>query len=144
AGARGLQVVHKLLMGSPPPGTPHRGFESNVATFVLRPRITLPVVKTALPDPQGGPPLPALQVNVDVPVGKDQRVSLLLNRVPGPPPEAYGFLAPPRPADSSSITIAIPGVAAGQYFIRIQIDGADSPLDLDPASANFGPTVTLP
>ena len=144
AGARGLQVVQKLLMGSPPPGTLHRGFESNVATFVLRPRITLPVIKTTVPDPQGGAPLPALQVNVDVPVGKDQRVALLLNSVPGPTPAAYGFLAAPRTVDSSSITIAIPGVAPGQYLIRIQIDGAESPLDLDPASVNFGPTVTLP
>ena len=73
AGAHGLQVVHKLLLGSPPPGTPHRGFESNVATFVLRPRMTPPIGKTTVPDPQGGAPLPALHVDVDVPVGKDQR-----------------------------------------------------------------------
>jgi Pvc16 N-terminal domain len=144
AGARGLQVMQKLLMGSPAPGIPHRGFESNVATFVLRPRITLPIVKTTLPDPQGGAPLPALQLNVDVPVGKDQRVALLLNSVPGPSPTAYSFLALPRAADSNSITIAAPGVAAGQYLIRIQIDGAESPLDLDPTSVNFGPAVTLP
>ena len=144
AGARGLQVVQKILMGSPPPGTPHRGFESNVATFVLRPRITLPIGKTTLPDPQGGTPLPTLQFTVNVPVGKDQRVALLLNSVPGPSPAAFSFLAPPRAADSNSITIATPGVAAGQYFVRSQIDGAESPLDLDPASVNFGPTVTLP
>lgn len=144
AGARGLQVLQKILMGVPAPGTPHRGFESNVATFVLRPRITLPIVKTTLPDPLGGAPLPALQVNVDVPVGKDQRVALLLNSVPGPSAAAFSFLSPPRLADSNSITIAIPGVTAGQYFIRLQIDGAESPLDLDPASVNFGPTVNSP
>ena len=78
AGAHGLQVIQKLLMGIPP-GTPHRGFESNVATFVLRPRIVLPIVKTTAPDPGGGPALPALQVTVDVTVGKSQRVALLLN-----------------------------------------------------------------
>ena len=143
-GAHGLQVVHKLLLGSPPPGTPHRGFESNVATFVLRPRITLPIGQTTMPDPQGGAPLPALQVDVDVSVGKDQRVALLLNSVPGGTSAAYSFVALPRPADGNSVTVATPGVAAGEYFIRVQIDGAESPLDLDPASSNFGPKVTLP
>jgi Pvc16 N-terminal domain len=142
AGARGLQVIQKLLLGSPAPGTPHRGFESNVATFVLRPRITLPVVKTTLPDPQGGAPLPALQVTVDLTVGKNQRAVLLLNSTTT---SASGnFLTPPRAADGTSLTIAIPGVPAGQYFLRLQIDGAESPVVLDPASVDFGPTVTLP
>ena len=45
-GVHALQVMQRILMGSPPPGTPHRGFESNVATFVLRPRINAPVVVT--------------------------------------------------------------------------------------------------
>jgi hypothetical protein len=40
----------------------------NVATFVLRPRIVLPIVKTNLPDPGGGPVTAA--VAVDVTVGK--------------------------------------------------------------------------
>ena len=143
AGAHGLQVIQKLLMGIPP-GTPHRGFESNVATFVLRPRIVLPIVKTTVPDPGGGPALPALQVTVDVTVGKSQRVALLLNSTSGVNPDAHSFLSPPRTADATSVTVAIPGVAAGTYLIRLQIDGADSPLDLDPLSVNFGPTVSLP
>ena len=111
---------------------------------MLRPRITLPIGKTTVPDPQGGAPLPALQVNVDLPVGKDQRVALLLNSVPGGTSSAYSFVALPRHADANSVTVATPEVAAGEYFLRLQIDGAESPLDLDPASINFGPRVTLP
>jgi hypothetical protein len=144
AGARGLQVIHKLLLGSPPPGTPHRGFESNVATFILRPQINLPIVKTTAPDPQGGPPLPALQLNVDLTVGKDQRVVLLLNSTAAANAVSHSFLLPPRLADTNVVTIAIPGAGAGQYFVRLQVDGAESPLDLDPTSVTFGPTVTLP
>lgn len=144
AGAHGLQVIHKLLLGSPPPGTPHRGFESNVATFILRPQIALPIVKTTVPDPQGGAPLPALQLNVDLTIGKTQRAALLLNSTAAINSAAHSFLAPPRSADATSITVAIPGVGAGQYFVRLQIDGAESPLDLDPASPGFGPTVNLP
>jgi hypothetical protein len=141
AGAHGLQIVQKMMLGTPP--APHRGVESNVATFVLRPRITLPLVKTTVPDPQGGPALPALQTAVDVTVGKDQRVVLLLNSSAAGG-AAHSFLAPPRTADATSATIAIPGATAGQYFVRLQIDGAESPLVLDPTSPNFGPTVTLP
>ena len=141
AGPHALQVCHKLLLGTPP--APHRGFESNVATFVLRPRVNLPIVKTTVPDPQGGPTLPALQVSVDLTVGRAQRVVLLLNPI-APGVAAYSFLAPPRSSDGSSITVAHPGVTAGQYYVRLQIDGAESPLDLDSASPTFGPTITLP
>ena len=144
AGARALQIIHKLLLGSPPPGTPHRGFESNVATFVLRPQINLPIVKTTAPDPHGGPPLPALQLTVDLTIGKEQRVVLLLNSTAAGSALSYSFLLPPRLADTNVVTVPIPGAAAGEYFVRLQIDGAESALDLDPASANFGPTVTLP
>jgi hypothetical protein len=31
-----------------------------------------------------------------------------------------------------------------KYFIRVMIDGAESPLDLDPTSSTFGPVVTIP
>ena len=144
AGARSLQVVHKLLLGTPAPGTPHRGIESNVATFILRPQINLPIVKTTAPDPQGGPPSPALQLTVDLTIGKEQRVALLLNATAPGSALSYSFLLPPRLADANVVTIPIPGAAAGQFFVRLQIDGAESALDLDPLSANFGPTVTLP
>jgi hypothetical protein len=97
-----------------------------------------------LPDPQGGAPSPALQLNVDLTVGKDQRVVLLLNSTAAVNAVSHGFLLPPRLADTNVVTIAISGAGAGQYFVRLQIDGAESPVDLDPASVTFGPTVTLP
>ena len=143
-GVHALQVMHPILMGSPSPGTPHRGFESNVATFVLRPQINAPVAVTTVPNPQGGAPLPALQVSTDLTIGRNQRVVLLLNTTAAVNAAAFSFLAPARGADGSSVTVAIPDVPAGQYFVRLQVDGAESLLDLDPASVNFGPTVPLP
>src|SRR5215212_6841842 len=41
AGLQGVQVVQYVQMGTPP--TPHRGFESNVAAFILRPTIAATV-----------------------------------------------------------------------------------------------------
>ena len=143
-GVQALQVTQPILMGLPPPGTPHRGFESNVATFVLRPQINAPVVLTMVPDPQGGAPLPALQVGTDLIIGRNQRLVLLLNSTTAVNGAAFGFLAPPRSSDSSSLAIAIANVPAGQYFVRLQVDGAESVIDLDTTSPSFGPTVTLP
>ena len=133
AGAHGLQLLHKLLLG-PEPKSLHRGFESNVATFVLTPRIT------GLAAVAG----PALNVNVDVIVGKDQRVSLLLDGTAAANPPSASLLARARPGDTSSVVFDVDDVAAGQYFARVQIDGAASPLDLVQGSPTFGPTVTLP
>src|SRR5262245_51836414 len=62
AGVHGVQVVHRLLMGAPP--APHRGVESNISPFVLRPRIIEPVTVTS---PQGtGDQLRSANVNLTV------------------------------------------------------------------------------
>jgi hypothetical protein len=128
-----VQVVHQVLMGNPP--APHRGVESNVAAFVLRPTVVPPVGFA------GG------QVNLQLNpvVGKNQRVVLLLNERTAAAPVAYTFTAPPRPADATSIQVSVSGVKTGvEYFVRVQVDGAESPLNLDPASGPIGPTVTIP
>ena len=123
-------------------GTPHRGFESNVARFVLRPRINLPIGKTDA-DPEGFAARLDVAVENGLSIGKSQRVVLSLNGVDGNS-AAFSFPALPRDDDTNAVTVPIPGVAPGDYFVRLLIDGAESPLDLDPASAHFGPTVTLP
>jgi len=141
AGVQGAQVVHKMLMGTPP--VPHRGVESNVAAFVLHPTIT--AINVSNLQGSGSAPRSAdLTVQVNPTIGKAQRVILLLNEVSSVAPAAYTFVAPPRTADTNSITIPISGVKAAEYFVRLQIDGAESLLDLDPASPTFGPTVTIP
>lgn len=131
AGVQGVQVVHKMLMGTPE--TEHRGVESNVEAFVLHPTITsVSAINTQV------------TVQVSPIVGERQRVVLLLNENTTAAPAAYTFVDEPRPAGTSSIEIAISGVKPAEYFVRLQIDGAESPLDLDPVSPTFGPTVTIP
>ncbi len=135
AGVAGLQVVHCLLMGSPP--LPHRGVESNVASFVVRPTITSQSAA-------------ANQVTVGVSpmVRAGQRVALLMNEwaaIPPPTTQAYRFDAKPPTSDTNTLQFAISGVKGGgtTYILRVQVDGAESPVDLDPGSINFGPTVTI-
>jgi hypothetical protein len=138
AGVQGAQVIQPMLMGKPP--VPHVGIESNVAAFVLRPTITAATV----------PDSTHVTVQTDLVIGKDQRVLLMLNRVAGGAPAAFSFVAGSRTADANSITVAIVGVAAGDYLVRVQIDGAESLLQVDtnPTSPTFnqfiGPKVTIP
>ncbi|MGH7525497.1 MAG: DUF4255 domain-containing protein [Gemmatimonadales bacterium] len=132
AGAQGVTVVHPVMMGVPP--VEHGGFESNVAAFVLRPRITA----VTAPDSSH------VNTTLTPPVGTGQRAVLLVNTTPGVPAAAYVFPRPPAPADAATIGFDISGVPAGTYFVRVQVDGGESPVVLDPADPNFGPTVAIP
>lgn len=135
AGVQGLQVIQQLQMGTPP--EPHAGFESNVFPFVLHP-VVVPQTATAS------------QISVDVTptVQSGQRVKLLLNEATTPPPPepaAYTFSLPPLTGSTSNLTFDITNIKGGgtTYFIRVSVDGAESPLDFDPSSPTFGPWVTI-
>jgi hypothetical protein len=147
AGVQGVQVTQPMLMGTPP--TPHRGVESNVAAIVLRPTITGVNVANV----QGGGTEPRsadIAVQVAPTIGRSQRVLVLLNEVAGATPAAYSFVAPSPAVDTNSSTIPISGVRAAEYFVRMQVDGAESVLtvDTDPNSPTFNqfiaPRVTIP
>jgi hypothetical protein len=140
AGAQGVQVAHQVSIGTPP--TPHRGVESNVAAVVLRP--TLRSITVSNVAGTGSEPRSAdVTVEVAPIVGAAQRVVLSLNDVSGPAPAAYSFAAGARTSDTDTITIPISGVGAAAYVARLQVDGADSPVDLDTNSPTFGPMVTI-
>jgi hypothetical protein len=144
AGVQGAQVVHLLDIGTPP--APHRGLESTVAPFVLRPTLT----STTVTDVSGGgsePRSATVTVVADPPIGRDQRVVLLLDASSGD--EAYSFPAPSRKLPADPVEIKLQRVAAGDYLVRIQVDGAESLLALEttpgPDLGKFiGPTVTIP
>lgn len=122
AGIRSLQVVHEMMMGTPP--EVHRGSESNVEAFALRPRIEIKEGSTS--------------IKVDPEVGKDQRVVVFLNEINRPddkkPPACYTLVLASRTADSSEISLPLNGVKAGDYLVRIQVDGAQSILTVKNAS----------
>jgi hypothetical protein len=144
AGIQGAQVVHLLDIGTPP--TLHRGFESNVAPFVLRPTITSTNV-TNVTGTGTAPRSATVTVVADPPIGKDQRVVLLRDTASGD--EAYSFQAPSRQLAADPVAIHVEGIAAGTYLVRIQVDGAESVLEVQTAPGpNQGrfvsPTLTIP
>ena len=128
AGVNTVQVVQPLIFGTP--ADPHSGFESNVAPFMLAPQITTP------------PPLTVkagttLTLGVNPPVGRAQRATLVVG--------ARSILVPARPAagppTSATLDFPIPAdFPIGDFPIRLQIDGAQSPLEIDqnPNSPTFG------
>jgi Pvc16 N-terminal domain len=136
AGIQGVQVVHRMEMGTP--AMPHRGEESNVAPFILR-----PVVRRVNDDPnedefqvQVLPPVDVgdprrVQVRVAPDVGPRQRAELLLNAVGDPAGPAFLFPAPEREEDTDTLVFDAPGLAAGRYLVRVRIDGAESLLEAD-------------
>jgi Pvc16 N-terminal domain len=135
AGVQGLQVIQKKNMGTPPAA--HRGFESNVAPFVLRPTIG---VTSAVASVSGGTDV---VLNLTPNIGIGQRAVLLLDNLPGDPVRSFMSQPVVSAADSSQIIINIHGVPAGKYLVRVQIDGAESLLTTT-ANVFSGPTVTMP
>jgi hypothetical protein len=149
AGLHSVRVSQKVPMGlgSPPPA--HRGVESPLVPFVLCPTITPPV--TAAIQPGGGPNNPrrgTITVTLTPPVGKSQRVMLLLNELqPTPPPpntlpgKAYRFAYPPNqpnvPDPTPTVAVPIAGVLPATYLVRVQVEGAESPLSADKTTGRY-------
>ncbi len=117
-GLHAVQVVHPVDFKTGFPSEPHRGIESNVAAFLLTPRITTP-------SPVNVAPNSVLSLGINPAVGPRQRANLLVGastiplaaRAPNDPPAA-------------NLNFPIPALAAGDYLLRVQIDGAESPLEL--------------
>jgi Pvc16 N-terminal domain len=157
AGTQTVQVIQQVLLGSPL--TTHRGVESNVTTFVLRPviqTVSASGVQGAGSTPRSG----SLDLKLDPPVGPDQRVSVMLNQLlplTSPPPDtalAYSFVLPPRinlasppaspPPPTPTISAPFFGVAPGKYLVRLQVDGAESVLATDANGLYSAPQVNIP
>lgn len=143
AGVLGLQVVHPRMMGTP--AVEHVGVESNVKPLVLHPTVAVEAVSAL-----------AMTLHFSPAVGKKQRVIAMLNEYAAGSgkPLAYTLKAPAHNGitdedvpETDSITFALTGVPAGDYLLRVQVDGAESPLETDPDPGNprySGPRVIVP
>jgi hypothetical protein len=154
AGMQGLQVVHQLLIGTPE--APHSGVESNVAPVVIRPAFATaggnPIITPNLAAGAGGLLSGSIDVTLLPEVGKSQRVTLFLNEL-NPPlgraPRAYVFDGPARDlpgALDSTASLSFPAdhVVPGNYLVRVRVDGADTPLEVDAAGRYVGSATVLP
>lgn len=143
AGVQSLQVLHRN------PADPLRGIESNVLPFVLRPSIR-DLRLDRLEDLGDGLRSAEMTLTLRPAVAKGQRLILALNQRASNSPAAYTFDAIKRESDSATVSIPIRDVNAGEYLVRVQVDGAESRLqvDLDRASPTFeqyiAPIIVVP
>jgi len=147
AGAQPIQVVHEVPMGTPE--QPHRAVESNLAAFVLAPSLVT-AVSTSLTT-AAGVSKGTVSFDVAPELRAGQHAVLFLNQLldPGAPDDAvaaaYSFASAPLTADTATASFAVEGIVDGTYLVRIQVEGAESPLHVDTATGRFDdPKVVIP
>jgi uncharacterized protein DUF4255/IPT/TIG domain-containing protein len=138
AGVRTVQVIQGFdFKTGIPANEPHRGFESNVAPFILQPTIATTTPVTVA---RGG----TLTLDFAPPIAREQSVALLLNNDTSNytiPRKTWQPPDPPPPPTEPSARFAIPpSLDPGEYFMRVRVDGAESAYDPDP---NNRPKVTI-
>lgn len=129
AGVHGLQVVHKMLMGTPQ--VPHNSVESNLYSFVLHPTITEKITISKIEGSGGDSRSANLTIKIKPDVGMKQRVLLFLNSISSGEKVSYTFIDAARSIDTNTLKMHIEGVKSANYLVRVQVDGAQSQLTLD-------------
>jgi hypothetical protein len=151
AGINTFRVIRQLDLS----GNPTTVVQSNTGSFVLQPVIKRDplaphpyLITVGAPDASFTPPRVTVVVRVDPPLRTGQQASLLFNELHPPPnqvPRSYSFDAMPAgvvPPDT--ITVFTQGIPAGDFLVRVRIDGADSPLEIDAVTHQFvKPAVTF-
>jgi hypothetical protein len=131
AGVRTVMVTQQFDFGTSI--EPHRGFESNVAAFILTPQITTPAPINVA---RGA----TLTLDISPPVGRRQRVALLA----GDQVITIPSRLPTDPPESSSLSFPIPAdFPTGSFLLRVRVDGAESPLLLDSNGQYDQPRLTI-
>ena len=99
------------------------------------------LITVGAPDPNVTPPRVAVTLTVDPAIVNTQKIALLAERADaarGPGPALPTSSTRPRPTSRHPTRSSwnTQGVPAGDYLVRVRVDGADSPLDIDRASTH--------
>lgn len=130
AGVQSVQVVHQKMGRTE---DANNLVESNVAAFVLHPRITVETRYIAsLEGNEGDLRSGKINVKLTPKVSKEQRVILHLNEITNENKsenlKAYSFPVPAPSLDTDTLVIPINNVSCGTYLVRVSVDGAESAL----------------
>ncbi len=148
AGRQEVQIIHLSLMGSPP--APHKGVASRSETFTISPLI---IGHPSIEDVEvsgSGLISGTVKLKADPKVEPGQKVILLLNEiVTSGTSKSYSFqmsaaIFGSPPTSTDDIRIEITSVKGGRYLVRIQVDGADSPLLSDASGVFVSPALDIP
>jgi hypothetical protein len=131
AGVLAVQVVHRAELG--PPADPLRTIaQSNAMALVLLPRVI------GTPSAGGSGPI-ELRVEVAPLPALGQEVALILD------PLAGGSQIESRvfSIDGAELVFVLPSLAAGEYLVRVRVDGAISLLEVGPDQTFHAPKVSV-
>ncbi|MEL6224346.1 MAG: DUF4255 domain-containing protein [Cyanobacteria bacterium J06627_8] len=161
AGVQSLQVVHPRggndqrsdarlsstrsangPTGQRPQGG-YDGAESNLVSFVLRPTLTS-VQATSVESIGHEMCRAVITVETAQLIDPEQRVILILNEWSRQNADAYMEKATGRSETTQAVQFTLDHIEPGDYLVRLQINGAESLLDVDqnPASATFNWYIT--
>ncbi len=144
SGIHEIQIVHPVLMGTPP--VDHNGVMSNVLSFVLSPSISNVAVSSKIVN--SGFTSATIQFKLNPFLFPGQRGVLLLNEMVVSDAASYSFQIPNSillspPQSTEIISLPISGVKSGKYLLRVMIDDADSPLTTDATGKFDSPQIDL-
>lgn len=167
AGVQGLQVIHQQIPSPSLSGgttedqqttsTLHKQhlavhyqrIESNVAPIIIRP--SLKEVRVSNLESRDDDSRSAdITAVTDLTISVGQQSLIKLNERTVNEPAIYTFSARRLNEDTTEPSFPIQGVKPGEYLVRVQVDGAESMLQVDrnPHSPTFeqyiGPTITIP
>lgn len=142
AGVNAVQVIHRLPLGVAEPRA-RKSMASNVAAFVLRPRLNSATFSDGAD--------PRITVDAQPRVGLRQQATLLLYQLVTSPTQPLTYTLTPRPRDAETdpLIFDADGVNNGTYLVRLRVDGAESELEqvTDETQPNYrqfiGPTVVI-
>ena len=144
AGIQKIQLVHRY--SSEQNSQPSHTVRSNILSLALCPQIIheeeLSVANLQL-DEEEEQYVGDVQVQVDLLVDPAQRVFLLLNNISPGSSDTYIFRAKRRQTVSPYLTFEIQGVNRGNYLVRVQINNAESPLDVDSRGQYASPLLVV-
>ncbi|MDF5734746.1 MULTISPECIES: DUF4255 domain-containing protein [unclassified Nostoc] len=140
AGVQTVQIIHETVVRK----EQHNLVESNVMAFVLHPKITVETLHvTSLQGNDRDLRSIDISVKFSPKVGKDQRVILQLNQISKNEPIAYSCLASTQTEDTDTIIIPLQNIKAGEYLVRVKVDGAESPLYKNQSGEYDSPRITI-
>ncbi|MBE9140927.1 DUF4255 domain-containing protein [Nodosilinea sp. LEGE 07088] len=145
AGVQGIQIIH-LAAGRQRAAASGGEVESNVEPLVLCPTISRDgqdmssTTEERDEDRHWGD----IAVTIDMEIAPTQRVFLILNGLAEHRAESYIFRASRRSSNERTARFPLEAVAPDRYLVRVQIDGAESPLWINDNEEYADPTVVIP
>ncbi|MGC9505742.1 DUF4255 domain-containing protein [Baaleninema sp.] len=132
-GIAGLKVVR--WQSRPNPRDPESRLESNAVPLVLCPTVMEGLNLVELEEDEFGQYSGRLVVPLDLSVDDRQQVFVLLNSLDTA--EAYVFRQQRGETLTHTPSFALEAVEPGEYLVRVQIDGAESRLEVNPESDRY-------